>query len=201
MHLLSHTCTDTHSPSRPHRYGARTFRHHLWHVARVRPDLLVHVGDMVHEGRRLKEWRTYWTGPLEQAALGSSLPVLAARGNHDGETPPAFAYLQLPPTAVSPLAALATSIPVPTLASSSSSSTTSSSSSTSSFVSASSSSSTTPRKHHHGGGGGWFAYTAGPIRFIVLNTNLPPALGGDDAQTQVRGPHHFHSHTVANHGE
>jgi hypothetical protein len=49
-------------------------------------------------------------------------------------------------------------------------------------------SSTTPRKHHNGGGGGWFAYTAGPIRFIVLNTNLPPALGGDDAQTQVIGP-------------
>jgi predicted phosphodiesterase len=109
------------------QYGARTFRHHLWHLSLQKPELLVHVGDMVHDGLSIKEWRTYWTGPLEQAALGSSLPLLTVRGNHDGESPLAFAYL-------------------------------------------------------HSNPGGWFAYNAGLIRFVVLNTNLP--ISADDVQTK-----------------
>ncbi len=76
--------------------GALLFRHHLFHMAQRQPEMLIHLGDMVQESGRIKEWRTYWSGPLEVDRLGSTVPVLVVRGNHDGSTPLSHAYSALP---------------------------------------------------------------------------------------------------------
>lgn len=54
--------------------------------------MLFHLGDFVHDGSSRKEFRTYWMAPLESSALGSTVPIMVARGNHDGESGLAYAY-------------------------------------------------------------------------------------------------------------
>lgn len=61
------------------------------------PDVIGHAGDTVQNGDVLAEWQSQWFDPLAAAAnLGQRTPILVARGNHDGDSPPAIAYHWLP---------------------------------------------------------------------------------------------------------
>lgn len=61
------------------------------------PDVVGHAGDTVQNGPVLSEWQTQYFDPLASASgLGQRTPVLVARGNHDGGSPPALAYHWLP---------------------------------------------------------------------------------------------------------
>ncbi len=61
------------------------------------PDVIGHAGDTVQNGPVLAEWQTQYFDPLAAAQnLGQRTPVLVARGNHDGHSPPALAYHWLP---------------------------------------------------------------------------------------------------------
>jgi predicted phosphodiesterase len=61
------------------------------------PDVIGHAGDTVQNGPVLAEWQTQYFDPMAAAQnLGQRTPVLVARGNHDGDSPPALAYHWLP---------------------------------------------------------------------------------------------------------
>lgn len=76
--------------------SARLFRQHMEHISWKKPDLFVHVGDMVQTGAWTKEWRTYWTAPMEVGSLGQSTPVLSVLGNHDGQGARPMSYTSIP---------------------------------------------------------------------------------------------------------
>ena len=42
------------------------------------------AGDMVNSGNAINEWHDYWFKPLETLNAAQSIPVIYARGNHDG---------------------------------------------------------------------------------------------------------------------
>jgi predicted phosphodiesterase len=82
-------------------------------------DFIGHAGDTVQNGPVVQEWHDDWYTPLTNASsIGQQVPVLVARGNHDGETATAYAYHWLP------------------------------------------------------GNGAYHATTIGPVRLLVLDTNL-----------------------------
>jgi len=62
------------------------------------PDAIVHAGDTVQDGDVFDEWQSQWFDPLAAApgGLGQHIPVLVARGNHDGEFAQSLAYHWLP---------------------------------------------------------------------------------------------------------
>ncbi len=61
------------------------------------PDVIGHAGDTVQNAAVLSEWQTQYFDPFAAAQnLGQRTPVLLARGNHDGSSPPALAYHWLP---------------------------------------------------------------------------------------------------------
>jgi len=70
----------------------------LTHLAAHAPDVIGHAGDTVQNGDQLAEWQSQWFDPFAAAPsnLGQTVPVLVARGNHDGEFPAALAYHWLP---------------------------------------------------------------------------------------------------------
>lgn len=48
-----------------------------------------------------REWHAYLYGPLEERDFGAKVPMVFARGNHDGPRDgPAGTYLQMPPYAL-----------------------------------------------------------------------------------------------------
>jgi predicted phosphodiesterase len=55
---------------------------------------LVHAGDLVGQGDLPDHWRQHWYAPF--APFLKQLPVLATRGNHDGESPLARQKIPLP---------------------------------------------------------------------------------------------------------
>jgi len=60
-------------------------------------DFIGHAGDTVQNGPVVQEWHDDWYTPLTNASsIGQKVPVLVARGNHDGETATAYAYHWLP---------------------------------------------------------------------------------------------------------
>jgi predicted phosphodiesterase len=59
--------------------------------------LIAHVGDVVQDNTNLKEWKTYWTGPWAEKSIGQQTPLVVARGNHDGNHPYAYSYINNPP--------------------------------------------------------------------------------------------------------
>ncbi len=82
-------------------------------------DFIGHAGDSVQNGTIVQEWHDDWYTPLANASsIGQQVPVLVARGNHDGESATAYAYHWLP------------------------------------------------------GNGAYYATTIGPMRLIVLNSNI-----------------------------
>jgi predicted phosphodiesterase len=55
--------------------------------------LIAHIGDVVQSNGNLKEWKTYWMGPLNEKNIGQRTPIVVARGNHDGNHPFAYSYI------------------------------------------------------------------------------------------------------------
>jgi predicted phosphodiesterase len=47
------------------------------------PSMLVHLGDLVQDAHRTREWHSYFFGPVEYSSLNNRLPWLVVRGNHD----------------------------------------------------------------------------------------------------------------------
>ncbi|GMV96436.1 MAG: hypothetical protein AMXMBFR83_08020 [Phycisphaerae bacterium] len=72
------------------------FRRQVPRIAAEYPDLVIAAGDIMNNGNVISEWHDYWFKPLEVAYLGQTVPVLLARGNHDGEFPLAYQYTALP---------------------------------------------------------------------------------------------------------
>lgn len=81
--------------------GADTFRHHVAHLSEHHPNLLVHIGDSVQDYKVGSEWHAYLFGPLEQGDVGGTVPLVFAKGNHDGPTSdPHSVYYPHPPYAL-----------------------------------------------------------------------------------------------------
>lgn len=84
--------------------GPEVFSGHVLHMAGKDPDMLVAVGDLIHngwptddqEGYLQQAWHDQWFAPLETESFAQTTPVLAARGNHDAEHALAYAYTALP---------------------------------------------------------------------------------------------------------
>ncbi len=76
--------------------GYKTFEQVVPAMAAHDPDLLLMVGDIVNQGSSLEDWHQEWFKPLEKSGFGQSVPVMFARGNHDGEHAYAYAYSTLP---------------------------------------------------------------------------------------------------------
>jgi hypothetical protein len=61
------------------------------------PDFIGHAGDTVDRGAVFSDWQSQWFDPFAAVNdLGQTCPVLVARGNHDGQSPLAYAYHWLP---------------------------------------------------------------------------------------------------------
>lgn len=76
--------------------GTSILRTHVANLLRHSPDLICVAGDMVNSGNSLAEWHDYWFKPLEHLDAAQTIPVVFARGNHDGEHALAYAYSALP---------------------------------------------------------------------------------------------------------
>lgn len=64
--------------------ASHTFGRLLRLLGRRAPEVLVHLGDMVHSGRRSSEWQTCFFDPLQRTRqLASRVPALITMGNHD----------------------------------------------------------------------------------------------------------------------
>jgi len=82
--------------------GAAMFRHHVEHMSAHSPDFMIHTGDTVQNAREPREWHAYLFGPLEGNAVGAKVPLVLARGNHDGPESGRYSdYAPLPPFALS----------------------------------------------------------------------------------------------------
>ena len=76
--------------------GPSILRVHVPHIAAHAPDLVLVPGDTVQNGNLIDEWHTQWFEPLSVSSLAQTVPVVFARGNHDGEHALAYAYSVLP---------------------------------------------------------------------------------------------------------
>lgn len=76
--------------------GTSTLRTHVSNIVSHAPNLICVAGDMVNSGSSASEWHDYWFKPLEHMNAAQTIPVLYARGNHDGEHALAYAYSVLP---------------------------------------------------------------------------------------------------------
>ena len=76
--------------------GTDVLRTHVENLLKHSPDLICVAGDMVNFGNSLEEWHEYWFQPLEHLNAAQTVPVIFARGNHDGEHALSYAYSTLP---------------------------------------------------------------------------------------------------------
>ncbi|MBL9172784.1 MAG: metallophosphoesterase family protein, partial [Verrucomicrobiales bacterium] len=76
--------------------GTDVLRTHVENLLKHSPDLICVAGDMVNFGNSLEEWHEYWFKPLEHLNAAQTVPVIFARGNHDGEHALSYAYSTLP---------------------------------------------------------------------------------------------------------
>lgn len=76
--------------------GTTTLRTHVSNIVSHAPNMICVAGDMVNSGSSASEWHDYWFKPLEHMNASQTIPVLFARGNHDGEHALAYAYSALP---------------------------------------------------------------------------------------------------------
>lgn len=64
--------------------GAVAFDRLLRRIAgTTTPSMMVHLGDLVQDAHRTREWHSYFFGPVEYSSLNNRLPWLVVRGNHD----------------------------------------------------------------------------------------------------------------------
>ena len=93
--ITSHTASDESvkiAVISDNQYGSNVLRHIAHDIQGFQPDLLLMAGDVVNRGYLLEEWAMYFWHPLEESLLAQRTPIAMARGNHDGESPLAFAY-------------------------------------------------------------------------------------------------------------
>ncbi|MBM3846099.1 MAG: metallophosphoesterase family protein, partial [Verrucomicrobia bacterium] len=76
--------------------GVGTLKTHVSNIVQHAPNFIAVAGDMVNSGNSITEWHDYWFKPLEHMDVAQTIPVLFARGNHDGEHALAYAYSVLP---------------------------------------------------------------------------------------------------------
>ena len=76
--------------------GTSTLKTHVSNIVSHAPNLICVAGDMVNSGNALTDWHDFWFKPLEHLNAAQTIPVLFARGNHDGEHALAYAYSALP---------------------------------------------------------------------------------------------------------
>jgi 3',5'-cyclic AMP phosphodiesterase CpdA len=77
-------------------HGTNILRTHVANLLAHGPDFIAVAGDMVNNGNVMFEWHDYWFKPLEHLNCAQTIPVIFARGNHDGEHALAYAYSALP---------------------------------------------------------------------------------------------------------
>lgn len=63
--------------------GYRTFNAILPMISSLKPDVFLHVGDMVQTSYKDNDWQTYLFDPLERAGLLDQIPFILTQGNHD----------------------------------------------------------------------------------------------------------------------
>lgn len=76
--------------------GTTILAQHVTNLLAHAPNLICVAGDMVNSGNAILEWHNYWFKPLETLNAAQTLPVIFARGNHDGEHALSYAYSKLP---------------------------------------------------------------------------------------------------------
>ena len=76
--------------------GTGILRTHVANFLAQGVNLIAVAGDMVNSGNLASEWHDYWFKPLEHLNCAQTIPVVFARGNHDGEHALAYAYSALP---------------------------------------------------------------------------------------------------------
>lgn len=76
--------------------GTATLAQHVTNLLTHAPNLICVAGDMVNSGNAIAEWNDYWFKPLETLNAAQTIPVIYARGNHDGEHALSYAYSALP---------------------------------------------------------------------------------------------------------
>lgn len=63
--------------------GVTTFNQLLHGISRHRPDVFVHVGDMVKDAKKAHEWQTFFFDAITRAGISDRIPSLITMGNHD----------------------------------------------------------------------------------------------------------------------
>ena len=63
--------------------GAVSFDRLLREIDDVKPNLAIHLGDVVQDADVVREWHSYFFRPLEFRGLSNRIPWIVARGNHD----------------------------------------------------------------------------------------------------------------------
>ena len=76
--------------------GTAILKQHVTNLLTHAPNLICVAGDMVNSGNAISEWNDYWFKPLETLNAAQTIPVIYARGNHDGEHALSYAYSALP---------------------------------------------------------------------------------------------------------
>jgi len=76
--------------------GTAILKQHVTNLLTHSPNLICVAGDMVNSGNLISEWNDYWFKPLETLNAAQTIPVIYARGNHDGEHALSYAYSALP---------------------------------------------------------------------------------------------------------
>jgi 3',5'-cyclic AMP phosphodiesterase CpdA len=76
--------------------GTVTLATHVTNLMAHAPNMICVAGDVVNNGNVLAEWHNWWFKPLETLNAAQTIPVIFARGNHDGEHALAYAYSTLP---------------------------------------------------------------------------------------------------------
>lgn len=75
------------------QYKSAIFSTILHYIKEESPAALLHLGDMVQEPWRDRDWRDYFLGPLRSSSVAPSIPLIITQGNHDiidGEVNPRF---------------------------------------------------------------------------------------------------------------
>ena len=63
--------------------GLNTFNQLLHSMMKHKPEIFVHVGDMVNDPSKAHEWQRYFFDSITRAGISDRIPSIIAMGNHD----------------------------------------------------------------------------------------------------------------------
>lgn len=78
------------------QYKSAVFSTILRHVKSENPTALLHLGDMVQEPWKDRDWRDYFFGPLRSSSVAPDIPLIITQGNHDTTDGEASLYFPSP---------------------------------------------------------------------------------------------------------